>query len=191
MKISIRDGEILVDFTGSHFKNIEGNKEIIVTKKNFLIPIFKGIPKTSCYYNRNKVNPHYLNCSCKEYKSKIKLYPLRDIRRLCKHIFFILTKDYIQNLDELTKLLLEHQFWEKISDVYEVEYQKEKIYLSFNQELNFIHVYRKISQWKSYTYYPQNESWKENLPPFKNSEDNFFIASFLQRYFLSSEIILA
>ena len=137
MKISISDGEILVDFTGSHFKDTEGNKEIVLSKTNFLIPVFKEIPKTSCYYNRNKVNPHYLNCNCKEYKSKLKLYPLRDVRRICKHIFFILTKNYSNNLDELTKILLEHQFWEKISEVYEINYQEEKLYLSFNEDLKF------------------------------------------------------
>ncbi|MFZ2322473.1 MAG: hypothetical protein WAV89_02130 [Ignavibacteriaceae bacterium] len=179
MKISISDGEILVDFTGSHFKDTEGNKEIVLSKKNFLIPVFKGIPKTYSYYNKNKVNPYYLNCSCKEYRDKIKLYPLRDIRRMCKHIFFILTKNYSNKLDEITRLLLEHQFWNKITEVYELEYRKEKLFLSFNKNLDFFYIYRKESEWKFYAFNSVQNTWDNNLPPFKDYESNRYLITFI------------
>ena len=94
MKISYINDEIIVDLTQPHIQDKDnGDNDITLIKTSYLVPIFKGIPKTTFNYNRNKVNLHFLNCSCKEYRENIKLYPLRDIRRICKHIFFILTKN--------------------------------------------------------------------------------------------------
>lgn len=183
MKISFNNEEIIVDLTESRIKQTVGDREITLSKKNFLIPTFNGMPKTYHYYNRNKVNPYYLNCTCKEYRDNIKLYPLRDLRRMCKHIFFVLTRDFITKIDTLTKLLLEHKFWEKITDVYEINFNNEKLYLSFNKEFKYLHIYRKNSEWKFYTYYPNKGNWDNNLPPFKDIDDNKFLSFFLQQLY--------
>lgn len=181
MKISINDDEILLDLTQSYVKKVEGDKEIVLSKTNFLIPVHKGIPKAYAYYNRNKVNPYYLNCSCKEYRDNIKLYPLRDLRRMCKHIFFILIRDYSEIMDGLTKLLMEHRFWEKISEVIEINFNSEKLYISFTHDLQFIRVYRKILEWKFYTYLPKKNYWENNLPPYKEFENNSYLSNFLKK----------
>jgi hypothetical protein len=181
MKISINEDEILLDLTQSYVKKVEEDKEIVLTKTNFLIPILKGIPKTYSYYNKNKVNPYYLNCSCKEYRDNIKMYPLRDLRRMCKHIFFILIRVHTERMDGLTKLLMEHRFWEKISEVIEINFNSEKLYISFASDLQFIRVYRKILEWKFYNYLPKKNSWENNLPPYKELENNSYLSNFLKK----------
>jgi hypothetical protein len=139
----------------------------------------KGVPKSYIYYNRNKVNAHYLNCTCKEYRDSIKLYPLRDIRRICKHIYFIITKEYNDKIDGLTTILLAHRFWDKISNVYEVFFQNEKLYISFNDNLKFLRVYKKNSEWKFYTFFADKKKWENDLPPYKNSDQNDLLSEFL------------
>lgn len=179
MKVSYSDDEIIVDLTQSRIKNSEGDKEIVLSKTNYLVPTLKGVPKSYSYYNRNKVNAHYLNCTCKEYRDNIKVYPLRDIRRICKHIFFIITKDYNDQLDALTAMLLAHRFWDKISNVYEILFMDEKFYISFNDDLKFVRVYRKSSDWKFYTFIPGKKKWENDLPPYKNTEQNYKLCKFL------------
>lgn len=178
MKISYSDDEIIVDLTNTNIKNDAGDNDIVLLKTNYLVPILKGVTKSYFYYNRNKVNAHYLNCTCKEYRENIKLYPLRDIRRICKHIYFIITKDYQSRIDELTSLLLAHRFWDKIQEVYQVKYQTEFIYISFEKDLKFIRIYRKFSEWKYYTYVIENRSWINNLPPFKSYAQNKIITEY-------------
>jgi hypothetical protein len=186
MKVSYSNDEIIVDLTQSRIKNSDGDKEIVISKTNFLIPVNKGIPKTFAYYNRNKINSYYLNCTCKDYRASIKLYPLRDIRRICKHIFFILIQDHSERIDGLIKLLLEHRFWDKVADVYEIFILDEKLYISFGQEMKFIHVYIKKSDWKFYTYFPWEKVWKNDLPPFKISDLNSKLSQFLLNIFLNN-----
>ena len=152
MKISYNNDEIIVDLTQTRIKNSEGDSEIVLSKTNYLIPILKGVPKNYSYYNRNKVNAHYLNCTCKEYRDNIKLYPLRDIRRICKHIYFIITKDYSSKLDPLSSILLAHRFWDKIGNVYEINFNEEKLYIGINSDLKIFRVYRKTTEWKFYTF---------------------------------------
>ena len=164
MKVSYSNDEIIVDLTQSRIKNLEGDNEIVLSKTNYLIPILKGVPKNYSYYNRNKVNAHYLNCTCKEYRDNIKLYPLRDIRRICKHIFFIITKDFNSKLDPLSSMLLEHRFWDKISDVYEIYFYGEKLYIGINIDQKYFRVYRKNSEWKFYTFMPSKKKWESDLP---------------------------
>jgi hypothetical protein len=179
MKISYSNNEMIVDLTESGYKDISVDEEIIITKKNFLIPILKGVPKNYSYYKRNKVNAHYLNCTCKEYRDNIKLYPLRDIRRICKHIFFIITKDYNSKLDPLSSMLLAHRFWDKIVDVYEIYFFGEKLYVSSNSDQKFFRVYRKNSEWKFYTFIPDKKMWANDLPPYKTNDLNTRISEFL------------
>jgi hypothetical protein len=179
MKISYNNDEIIVDLTQPYIKNSDGDKEIVLVKTNYLIPILKGVPKSYSYYNRNKVNAHYLNCTCKEYRDNIKLYPLRDIRRICKHIFFIITNVYSEKLDELSAMLLAHRFWDKITEVYEILYLNKKLYLSFDKEQKFIRVYLKNSEWKYYTFIPGKDIWQNDLPPYKNTDQNYQLSQFL------------
>lgn len=187
MKISYNNDEIIVDLTQPRFKkNKVGDKEIVITKNNYLVPILKGVPKSYSYYNRNKVNAHYLNCTCKEYRDNIKLYPLRDIRRICKHIFFIITKEYNSKIDELTSLLLAHRFWDKITEVYEIIYNSERVYISLEKDLKFIRVYRKNSEWKFYTYLTDKSFWVNNLPPYKSSVQNDHLLQFISTTFLTT-----
>ena len=182
MKVSFLDDEIVVDLTKSNRKKSKGNKEFEISKTNFLIPVFKGMPKTYYYYNRNKVNPYSVSCSCKQYRDSIKLYPIRDIRRVCKHIFFILTKNFETRLDELTRLFLEHQFWDKITDVFEIKFEDETLFVSLSKEKKFIRVYRKNSHWKFYTYLFEDKNWLDNMPPYKEHENNELFSTFLNRF---------
>lgn len=187
MKVSFDKDEMIVDLTQPHLKkNTVGDNEIVLSKTNYLVPILKGVPKSYSYYNRNKVNAHYLNCTCKEYRDNIKLYPIRDIRRICKHIFFIITKDHNSKIDELTSLLLAHRFWDKITEVYEITLNSEKIYVSFEKDLKFIRVYRKNSEWKFYTYLTDKNSWSNNLPPYKSSIQNDMLTQFFSTTFLNT-----
>lgn len=181
MKISYSKDEIIVDLTQTNIKNkIDGDGEIVLVKTNYLVPLLNGVPKLLISYNRNKVNAHYLNCTCKEYRDNTKLFPIRDLRRICKHIFFVVTKDYSNKLDEITSLLLAHRFWDKISDVYELEYQNETIFIGFEKKFNLIRVYRKNTNWKFYTYQPDKKNWTNNLPPFKESNYNQALSKYIQ-----------
>lgn len=159
--------------------NTDNENEIILLKSNYLIPILNNITKRNSSYSRYKVNAHYLNCSCKEYRLNTKYYELRDLRRICKHIFFIITRDYRNSVDELTSLLLEHRFWDKIENVIELKVFKENIFVGFEKDLKFVRIYRKYINWKYYSYLIESKSWEHNLPPFKSSNKNEKLISFL------------
>lgn len=181
LKVSFDKDEMIVDLTQPHFKEkIMGDNEIVLIKNNYLVPILKGVPKTFSYYNGKKVNPYYLNCTCKEYRDSIKLYPIRDIRRICKHIFFILTKEYQIRIDDLTAILLAHRFWDKVNDVFEIKYQNENIFVSVEKDLKFFRIYRKNSEWKFYTFLQDKNFWINNLPPYNFSSQNEILIQFIK-----------
>lgn len=179
MKVQFDNDEIIIDLTTSEILNKKSLNPTLV-KANYIIPVIKGVPKSFIYYRQYRINPYFLNCSCSEYRSNIKLFPLRDIRRICKHIFFILMRDHLERLDELTKLLLEHHFWDKITDVYEINFNTETIYISFSKTLKFLRIYKKNRNWKFYNFDLKTNKWENNLPPFKNPLDNKNLTTFLK-----------
>jgi hypothetical protein len=76
-------------------------------------------------------------------------------------------------------MLIEHRFWDKISQVYEISFQNEKLYVSFNDDLNFLRVYRKNSEWKFYTFMPGKKKWENDLPPYRIPDQNYLLSQFL------------
>jgi len=141
-------------------------------------------------YNKFKINPYFLNCTCKEYKNRIKMFPRRDLRRICKHIFAVIMRDFESRIDPLSKVLMEHQFWEKISEVYQIKFMDELIYLSFDEKMSFLYVYRRKTNWKFYKYYPKKKVWANEMLPFRENSQNDFLVDFLNNYIINRKKIL-
>ncbi|AFH50726.1 Hypothetical protein IALB_3023 [Ignavibacterium album JCM 16511] len=137
MKVKVVEEEILIDFT-----NVLSTTDIhfnpVIKKKNYLIKSFNSIPKKTTRILGVSINPYYFTCSCKDFRAKAKEFPKRDFRRMCKHLFIYLSKYHWDEMDSLTKILLEHKFWAKILNVIEIEINENTFFIGITKESIFI-----------------------------------------------------
>jgi hypothetical protein len=165
--------------------NVEEQKreKIEIISEVYQIPYLSGITKRTIKTGRNRVNLYYLNCSCKPYRQNVKIYPKRDIRRVCKHLYEKLFLEADNMLDELSKMLLHNQFWFGQSNVKKVLFNKHVVYLGFHKVGNIVSIFIDQEGWKKYLYDSKVNSWLDSSIPFDNDLMNSELAN------LSKELI--
>jgi hypothetical protein len=189
MKINLVKDTIQIDFTEISDKSVSENNtgnELLIVDDTYYIPTIKGLTKTSQSVGKFTVNPYYFTCTCKSFRQNVKLYKKRDFRRVCKHIFSVINSMYNDRLDDLTRIIIEHQFWYRINRVIEIKVGQEILFVSFKAEKDFAFVYKKNSHWKFYKYYFAKKSWENLVPPFKHISQNKILESFLNTQTISS-----
>lgn len=127
----------------------------------YFIPLFKDITKKTFVYGRNRVNLHYLNCSCKIFRQKAGRYKRRDYRRICKHIYFFISIHLNEKLDEFSRLILETQFWYGTFDLKKMEINQEEIFFGINMDSQKIFFLQKTQNWSRLIYDLEKSCWQD------------------------------
>lgn len=153
---------------------IEGNDTLFIPVE-YHIPSIFNLSKKSKRTGNCQVNLYFLSCSCKAYKEKVKLYGKREIRRICKHLYFTLTSDLKDELDTLTKLMLETQFWFGIQNLFKIKGKEREIYIGVVEEKKVILVYIQNPDWVRYIYNCNENSWntKDVIPEAAGALNDF------------------
>ncbi|MCU0406022.1 MAG: hypothetical protein MUE91_03850 [Ignavibacteriaceae bacterium] len=159
--------------------NVEEQKreKIEITSDVYQIPYLSGISKKTIKTSRNGVNLYSLSCSCKVYRQNVKLYPRRDIRRVCKHLYEKLFSEADHLLDELSKMLLHNQFWFGQSNVKKVLFYKRVVFIGFHKVGNIVSFFVDQDGWKKYLYESDLNTWLESSMPFDNDLLNTELAN--------------
>jgi hypothetical protein len=153
--------------------NVEEQKRenIEIISDVYQIPKLEDVTKKSIIAGRNKVNLYFLNCSCKVYRQNAKLYPKRDIRRVCKHLYTKLFSDAENSLDAMTKLLLHNQFWFGQIVIKKVRLHNEIIYIGLHKMLKLVSVFEMIrGVYKKHIYNLTNGLWDNEDKPFNHEK---------------------
>jgi hypothetical protein len=132
---------------------------------SYLLPWKDDILNETKQISKYKYNAHHLTCSCKDYRERTKLYPKRDLRRLCKHLYGSLLTEHISKLDQLTKLLIETNFWLGRQLFFKVRESKEEFYFTITIPTEKIYVFLKNGQWLRYEYSLSEDFWVNNIYP--------------------------
>lgn len=149
-----------------------------VEKQKFLKLNFEcdsyEVPKLPDWTNKTfhireaQVNPYHLICSCEDYAHTMRIYPDRDIRRTCRHIYWILMRDNLAEfIDPLTQLLLNsHNKYGK-ECLYKLD---NDILLGFREGIFWVNVYtlnNEEGRWKRYSYEFEENRWSYGNLPFE------------------------
>src|SRR5690606_29638152 len=116
-------------------------------------------------------NPYYVECNCDDYFKRAALYPERDIRRVCVHLFYKYCSKsknnpgYNYNVDLLTGLLLIDQFKYGNQSLYRLKIKNKTILLGIHSETDWISVYSDENGWCRFSYSVKFDRWANSLLP--------------------------
>jgi hypothetical protein len=184
------NGEIILDLTVRNKPKsvlVSKEQELLILDTSYKIDIIKSLPKTSARVNNHSVNVYYLSCSCKSFRSSIKLFPKRDIRRICKHLFLAISSGYIEKYDDLTKLMIESKFWYSHEDILKIKIGKEILYLAFSYEKEIVNLIIKRNDWNLFTFDITNKVWKKSISDLFIKSDEKLIKDFILRFYNSKK----
>lgn len=156
-------------------------EDIELISDYYKIPRIEGVSKKTIITGRNRVNLFSLSCSCKDHRLNVAIYPKRDIRRICKHLYAKLFSDLEDKLDELTKLLLHNQFWFGQTQVKKIFFYGDDLYIGFYADRNFISIYKKNEKWHKYIFDTVINEWKDLNTPFDQYELNKKLVSIIKQ----------
>lgn len=132
---------------------------------SYLIPKLKNIVNESVQNPKYKLNAFHLTCSCKIYRERAKLYPKRDLRRLCKHLFSEILTNYSNELDPLTKLLVETYFWFGRQLLYKINFSKSEVFFCYKKPIERIYIFAHNNNWQRYIYNYIEDYWDSQFNP--------------------------
>lgn len=93
-------------------------------------------------YANYKMDLYNLTCSCESQKEKREHYEARDVRRLCKHLYYkILKTSAAKELDSLTLELMKNAVVWGETYLYKYVYQGKDIILGFKEKVVWVNVY--------------------------------------------------
>lgn len=118
-------------------------------------------------------NLYHLSCDCPDYVEKKRKYRAkRDVRRLCRHLYWKLTqtaaKDFIDDLSrEFSRAVAIHG----IDKFLKKNMNGNIVYLGFKDGNHWINVYvNENGEWKRYSYNLKQRRWSYERKPELNSE---------------------
>ena len=118
-----------------------------------------------------KTNPYKVTCTCDDYFKKAALYPERDIRTICIHLYksFNIDNAYNENphgyTDELTTLLLSNQFLYGPECLYKLNFKDQDFYIGVKKQSAWVNFYIKLEQWIRFSYNSTDKHWSYNKKP--------------------------
>jgi hypothetical protein len=131
---------------------------------SYIIPVVKGISKKTSVCRNCRINLFYLTCSCKVYRERVKKYKRRDLRRICKHIYYTISSETAEYYNELTKILIETHFWFALQKITRLTAGDEEIYIGFTENSHNVNIIAKEENWKRYIYDVKDSKWDEYPP---------------------------
>ncbi len=181
-RVSVTSEEIVVDFTGDFDKTNSEKLKIEIIDKTYILPTVSNASKKSLTLDKHKINLFYLQCSCLDFRESVKRYPRRDIRRICKHLYYKIITQLENEVDPLTKMLLDNKFWMHETAVHKIKFEKQIIYLGFYNNEKIVNVYKYTDKWRQYQYNTLKNYWINDLAPFSNGQLNRILELFLLEY---------
>lgn len=180
--VSITSDEIVVDFTRNLNKTNSESPEIKLIDRSYIFPAISNASKKSLTIDKYKMNLFYLQCSCSDFKESVKLYPRRDIRRICKHLYYKIITQFENEIDPLSKMLLDNKFWMHETEVHKIKLEKQIIYLGFYNNEKIINIYKYTDRWRQYQFSLEKGYWINNATPFNKDYLNRTLELFLTEY---------
>jgi hypothetical protein len=117
-------------------------------------------------YNGYKINLSECSCTCEEYFRKVPFYPERDIRAVCRHLYFRLKYTAVSRyIDKLTLLLLDNQFNYGEDHLYKFSLEGKDFYFGFKKRTSWVNIYAEQNHWIRFSYNPDEGRWAYNSVP--------------------------
>lgn len=135
------------------------------------LPKFPSFVKGKLYrYSDYKMDLYNLTCSCEYQKLKREKYKDRDVRLLCKHLYYkILKTSSVQVLDSLSLEIMKTVVFFGEEQLYKYSYKDQDIILGFNEVAKWVNVYapnkNNIEVYYRYSYDPIDVRWSYNNEP--------------------------
>jgi hypothetical protein len=173
-KVEKDDNGILVfkdirDF--EEFKNIKKDGRKISTKYSFIVPELPTWCDRIYHYKDLKINPYQLKCSCGDSLLRRKYYEERDIRVICKHLYWKIAQTKIKDeVDELIILLMKQTALFGTNKFLTLEVDGKQIHLGFKNGNDWITILTPLQNcgWQSWGYNPFEGRWSfDEMPPNK------------------------
>lgn len=178
-KLYSNNDEIIIDLTSRNYSTSDTFSIIEIIDVSYMVPVIEGITKRTYLMGNYRLNLYYLQCTCPAYKNSLKIYPKRDIRRICKHLYFKLVTTTALGDDSLVKMLLDNRFWLLEKDLLKLRLDNELIYIGFSDSTEMVGVYRYHSSWKRFSFNLLLRNWTNGLMPFKEVELNGTLEKFI------------
>lgn len=111
-----------------------------------------------------------LRCTCEDQKAKREEYQDRDIRKLCKHLYYKISSSWLkQYLDSLSMELMKNSALFGPEALYKYEYKKSFIIFGFRSETEWVNVYapniHHPDEHKRYAFNPVTIRWSFKSQP--------------------------
>lgn len=135
------------------------------------IPHFPAWTKGKQYnYSHHKIDLYNLQCNCDSQLEKRENYKGRDVRLVCKHLYYkILNSPITQEIDSLTLLLMRSAAIWGEQYLYKYKYLGKVIILGFKESTEWINVYSEskynLEEYHRYSYNPILKRWSYNNFP--------------------------
>lgn len=151
------------------------------------LPKLDQLKGKTYFYYKYKINLDEMKCSCEASEERNAKYKeMRDIRKLCGHIYkkLIALKNEGQiEFDNLTWLLLENQFKYGAESIFNYSINHKDVLFGFNENTNdaWINVYYEVENTQNvffcYGFNTLEKRWKRNLKPAIYCDIENFLAS--------------
>ncbi len=115
------------------------------------------------YSGEYSQNLFHLECTCENFAKKRNVFNKKDVRRICKHLYWKLSN---QNLvDKLTLLLSFDSVYFGYKKMVKLNYEKGFVIASYKEGSSWINIYNKEKEWKKFGYGINQKRWSYNSKP--------------------------
>lgn len=131
----------------------------------YILPLLPISAKRTVLRGNHKINAYYVTCSCVTHRRFIKQYPKRDIRRVCRHLYQLYQESYYDYFDELTRKMLDTQFWFQTRNYFRLTSEIGVIHLMWNDNDKriFAHIMKNFNCCR-FIYEQQQSLWVTDSP---------------------------
>ncbi len=132
------------------------------------------------YYKGEKINLYNYSCTCRQFEENSKLYPGRDIRRACKHIYFKASVDWLKKyIGGIAILLLQKAVYHGIQYLYKTNIFGKDFYFIINPDSAWINVITLKDETMAfeYTYHTIQKRWGYSNTP----DESVYIVDQIQK----------
>ena len=144
----------------------------LVSKKQESLFYIHRIPELPRWTNKiyksqgYKQNLYELKCNCAEHKKLSRKYSNRDIRLVCRHLYWKLTTTKVKDeIDELTKILLVSFNKNKERNLFRTSLKDEPLVLGLSTPVEWIDIFVGEKKWKRFSFNVPEKRWAYNESP--------------------------